>query len=67
MLSKSPVIRRVSIYMALSYSGLVLVNNSGYQLENMWVIYAPMFISVYLFSRWIDSKLAKKDKEGGSP
>ena len=66
MFSKFPVIRRVSIYMALSYSGLVLVNNSGYQLENMWVIYAPMFISVYLFSRWIDSKLGKKDKEGGS-
>ena len=52
--------------MALSYSGLVLVNNSGYQLENMWNIYAPMFISVYLFSRWIDSELAKKDKEVGS-
>ena len=66
MLSKFPVIRRVSIYMTLSYSGLVLVNNSGYQLENMWVIYAPMFISVYLFSRWIDSQLARKDKVGGS-
>ena len=65
MFGKFPVIRRVSIYMALSYSGLVLVNNSGYQLENMWFIYAPMFISVYLFSRWIDSKLGKKDKEGG--
>ena len=66
MLSKFPFIRRVSIYMALSYSGLVLVNNSGYQLENMWIIYAPMFISAYLFSRWIDSKLAKKGNEGGS-
>ena len=66
MLSKFPVIRRVSIYTALSYSGLVLANNSGYQLENMWVIYAPMFISVYLLSRWIDGKLGKKDKEGGS-
>ena len=66
MLSKFPVIRRVSIYMALSYSGLVLVNNSGYWLENMWFIYAPMFIGVYLFSRWIDFKLAKKDNEGGS-
>ena len=66
MLSKFPVIRRVSIYMALSYSGLVLVNNSGYQLENMRVIYAPMLISFYLFSRWIDGKQAKKDKVGGS-
>ena len=52
--------------MVLSYSGLVLVNNSGYQLENMWVIYAPMFVGVYIFSRWIDGKLAKKDKEGSS-
>ena len=47
--------------MVLSYAGLVLVNNSGYQLENMWVLYAPMFISVYIFSRWIDSKIAAKD------
>lgn len=63
MFSKFPVLRRVSIYMVLSYAGLVLVNNSGYQLENMWVLYAPMFISIYILSRWIDSKLAAKDKE----
>lgn len=66
MLSKFPVIRRMSIYMVLSYLGLVLVNNSGYQLENMWVVYAPMFIGVYVFSRWIDSKMDKKGNEGGS-
>ena len=66
MLGKFPVIRRVTIYMVLSYSGLVLVNNSGYQLENMWIIYAPMFVGVYIFSRWIDSKLANKDKENSS-
>jgi hypothetical protein len=47
--------------MVLSYAGLVLVNNSGYLLENMWVLYLPMFIGVYIFSRWIDSKLAAKD------
>ena len=52
--------------MVLSFLGLVLVNNSGYQLENMWVVYAPMFIWVYVFSRWIDSKMDKKGKEGGS-
>ncbi len=62
MFSKFPVLRRVSIYMVLSYAGLVLVNNSGYQLENMWVLYLPMFIGVYIFSRWIDSKLAAKDQ-----
>lgn len=52
--------------MVLSYLSLVLVNNSGYQLENMWVVYAPMFIGVYVFSRWIDSEMDKKGKEGGS-
>jgi len=60
MFNKFPVLRRVSIYIVLSYGSLVLVNNSGYQLENMWVIYGPMFIGVYIFSRWIDSKLAEK-------
>ena len=52
--------------MVLSYLSLVLVNNIGYQLENMWVVYAPMFIGVYVFSSWIDSKMDKKDKEGRS-
>ena len=47
--------------MVLSYAGLVLVNNSGYQLENMWVLYTPMFIGIYIFSRWIDGKLVAKD------
>ena len=52
--------------MVLSYGTLVFVNNSGYELENMWIIYAPMFIGVYIFSRWIDSRLpaisANKDQ-----
>ena len=53
-----PALRRVSIYMLLSYIALITVNNSGYELENMWVIYAPMFVGVYIFSRWIDSKFS---------
>ena len=61
MLGRFPVVRRVSIYIVTSYSGLVLVNNSGCRLENMWTIYTPMFIGVYVFSRWIDGKPAKKD------
>ena len=58
--SASSCLRRVSIYMILSYAELVLVNNSGYQLENMWVLY--LLLGVYIFSRWIDSKLAAKDQ-----
>ena len=57
MLSKSPALRRIGIYTILSYIALVFVNNSGYKLENMWLIYGPMFVTVYVFSRWVDSKL----------
>lgn len=62
MISKFPALRWVSIYMLFSYAGLVLVDNSGYQLENMWVPYAPMFVGVYIFTRWIDAKLGANDK-----
>jgi len=57
MFSKFPALRRVSIYMVLSYLSLTITNNSGLQLENMWLVYTPMFVGVYVFSRWIDSKL----------
>ena len=60
MFSKFPVLRRVSIYMVLSYVALVVVNNTGYELPNMWVVYAPMFIGVYIFSGWVDAKLAAR-------
>ena len=57
MFSKFPALRRVSIYMVLSYLALTITNNSGLQLDNMWLLYTPMFVGVYIFSRWIDSKL----------
>ena len=43
--------------MVLSYLALTITNNSGLQLENMWLFYTPMFVGVYVFLRWIDSKL----------
>ena len=57
MINKFPALRRIAIYTTLSYIALVFVNNSGYKLENMWLIYTPMFVAVYVFSRWVDSKL----------
>jgi hypothetical protein len=57
MFSKFPALRRVSIYMVLSYLALTITNNSGLQLDNMWLLYTPMFVGVYIFSRWFDSKL----------
>ena len=41
-------LRRAGIYGLLSYSGLVLINNSGLELPNMWVAYLPMLL---LFTR----------------
>ena len=58
MFKKFPALRRVLIYTFLSCIGLILVNNSNYELDNMWLIYAPMFVTIYIFSRWLDSKLA---------
>ena len=60
MFNKFPALRRVSIYMILSYLSLTITNNSGLQLDNMWLVYTPMFIGVYIFSRWIDSQLGKQ-------
>ena len=56
MFQKFPALRRVSIYMVLSYVALTLVNNSPLVLDNMWVVYLPMFVTVYIFSRWLDSR-----------
>ena len=43
-------------YVVLSTIALTLVNNSPLDLDNMWVVYLPMFITVYVFSRWLDSR-----------
>ena len=64
MLIKFPVLRRIGIYTVLSYIALAFVNNSSYRLENMWLIYAPLFVAVYVFSRWADSKLPAVSTKG---
>ena len=58
MFSKFPALRRVSIYMVLSYLSLTITNNSGLQLENMWLVYTPMFVGVYVFT--VDRQQARQ-------
>ncbi len=53
-------LRRAGIYFVVGYGGLVVINNSGLQLDNMWIAYLPMFIAVYFFSRWADAKIASR-------
>ena len=50
-------LRRALIYGVVSYGGLVLINNSGLELPNMWVAYLPMFIGVYGLTQWLDRKI----------
>ena len=66
MFSKFPALRRVGLYVIFSYLALVLVNNSGLSLDNMWVIYTPMFIGIYVFSRWLDSRLGTNSSDSAT-
>ena len=50
-------VRRASIYAALSYVGLVVINNISPELPSIWVAYLPMFVAVYILTRWIDKRL----------
>ena len=50
-------LRRASIYGLISYAGLVLINNSELDLQNMWIAYLPMFIVAYVVTQWLDKKL----------
>ena len=45
-------LRRAGIYFVVGYGGLVLINNSGLELDNMWIAYLPMFIAVYFFYKY---------------
>lgn len=49
------------IYGAVSYGGLVLINNSELRLTNMWIAYLPMFIGVYMLTQWLDRHISGRD------
>jgi hypothetical protein len=56
-------VRRAGIYGLLSYSSLVLINNSGLELSNMWVAYLPMFIAVYVVTQWADRRWLMRQQQ----
>ena len=51
-----PLIRRVSIYLLLSTIAVAIINLIGINREGAYKIYLPLFIAIYVLSRWIDSK-----------
>ena len=56
ILTISPLIRRVSIYLLLSTIAVASINLIGMNWEDAYKIYLPLFIAIYVLSRWIDSK-----------
>ena len=56
---RSPLLRRVSIYLLLSSGAVAAVNRIDLPQGNLYQIYIPLFIGIYILSRWIDSKVSQ--------
>lgn len=53
----SPLIRRVSIYLVLSSAAVGALTLLDLEQSKAYTIYIPVFIAIYVLSRWIDSKM----------
>ena len=53
---KSPLFRRVGIYLVLSTAAVSVVNQLEIEQQSAYQIYIPMFIGIYIVSRWLDSR-----------
>ena len=51
-----PLIRRVGICLLLSTIAVASINLIGINQDRAYKIYLPLFITIYVLSRWIDSK-----------
>ena len=58
---RSPLIRRVSIYLVLSTTAVTGVNLIGLDQKASTPFYIPLFIGIYIFSRWLDSQLEQRN------
>ena len=56
---RSPLIRRVSIYLVLSTAAVTGVNFLDLDQNAAAPFYIPLFIGIYILSRWIDSRLGQ--------
>ena len=58
---RSPLVRRVSIYLVLSTAAVTGVNLMDLNQNSAALFYIPLFIGIYILSRWIDSQLEQKN------
>ena len=59
---KSIALRRVLTYFGLSSAGVAAVSQLELDQRSVGIIYVPMFIGIYVLSRWLEAKLS-----GGEP
>ena len=64
---RSPLLRRVSIYLLLSSGAVAAVNRIDLPQDNLYQIYIPLFIGIYILSRWIDSRVGQNAAAGADP
>ena len=60
---KSPLFRRVGIYLVLSTAAVTVVNQLEIEQQSAYQIYIPMFIGVYVLSRWLDSRFNQASQQ----
>ena len=60
---RSPLVRRVSIYLVLSTAAVTVANQLELDQNAAAPFYIPLFIGIYILSRWIDSRFGQ-DKAG---
>ena len=60
---KSPLFRRVGIYLVLSTAAVTVVNQLEIEQQSAYQIYIPMFIGIYIVSRWIDSRFNQASQQ----
>ncbi len=60
---KSPLFRRVGIYLVLSTAAVTVVNQLEIEQQSAYQIYIPMFIGIYIVSRWLDSRFNQASQQ----
>lgn len=63
---KSPLFRRVGIYLVLSTAAVTVVNQLEIEQQSAYQIYIPMFIGIYIVSRWLDSRFNQASQQQAS-
>ena len=63
---KSPLFRRVGIYLVLRTAAVTVVNQLESDQQSAYQIYIPMFIGIYIVSRWLDSRFNQASQQQAS-